>query len=135
MLPAPPGRRKIVLATSIAETSLTIEGVRIVVDSGLSRVPRYEPDIGVTRLETQRVRGPAPTSGAAAPGAPSRASATGCGRPAANGALAPFARPEILSADLSGFLLDLAAWGVSDPAKLAFLDPPPAPALARRARC
>ena len=53
--PAPPGRRKIVLATSIAETSLTIEGVRIVIDSGLSRVPRYEPDIGVTRLETQRV--------------------------------------------------------------------------------
>ena len=55
VLPAPPGRRKIVLATSIAETSLTIEGVRIVVDSGLARVPRYEPDIGVTRLETQRI--------------------------------------------------------------------------------
>ena len=54
MLPAPPGRRKIVLATSIAETSLTIEGVRIVIDSGLARVPRYEPDIGVTRLETKR---------------------------------------------------------------------------------
>src|SRR5207245_11193400 len=52
--PAPKGRRKVVLATSIAETSLTIEGVRIVVDSGLSRVPRYEPDIGLTRLETVR---------------------------------------------------------------------------------
>ena len=53
--PAPPGRRKVVLATSIAETSLTIEGVRIVVDCGLSRVPRYEPDVGLTRLETVRV--------------------------------------------------------------------------------
>ena len=53
--PAPPGRRKVVLATSIAETSLTIEGVRVVVDCGLARVPRYEPDVGVTRLETVRV--------------------------------------------------------------------------------
>src|SRR6185312_3080352 len=53
--PPPPGRRKIVLATSIAETSLTIEGVRVVIDSGLARVPRYEPDVGLTRLETVRV--------------------------------------------------------------------------------
>src|SRR4029077_16539621 len=53
--PSPPGRRKVVLATSIAETSLTIEGVRIVVDSGLARIPRYEPDVGLTRLETVRV--------------------------------------------------------------------------------
>src|SRR5207253_10101391 len=53
--PAPAGRRKVVLATSIAETSLTIDGVRIVIDSGLARVPRYEPDVGLTRLETVRV--------------------------------------------------------------------------------
>ena len=129
VLPAPPGRRKIALATSIAETSLTIEGVRIVIDSGLARVPRYEPDIGVTRLETQRV------SQAGADQRRGRAGRTEPGvcyrlwEVAANGALAPFARPEILSADLSGFVLDLAAWGVSDPAKLAFLDPPPAPAM------
>ena len=130
VLPAPAGRRKVTLATSIAETSLTIEGVRVVVDSGLSRVPRFEPDIGVTRLETLRV------SRAGADQRRGRAGRTEPGvcyrlwEAAADGALAPFARPEILSADLSGFLLDLAAWGVADPAKLAFLDPPPAPALA-----
>ncbi|HLJ72198.1 MAG TPA: ATP-dependent helicase HrpB [Roseiarcus sp.] len=127
--PSPQGRRKIVLATSIAETSLTIEGVRIVIDSGLSRVPHYEPDIGVTRLETERV------SRAGADQRRGRAGRTEPGvcyrlwEEAANGALVPFARPEILSADLSGFVLDLAAWGVADPSRLAFLDPPPAPAL------
>jgi ATP-dependent helicase HrpB len=129
VLPAPPGRRKVAIATSIAETSLTIEGVRIVIDSGLSRVPRYEPDIGVTRLETQRV------SKAGADQRRGRAGRTEPGvcyrlwEEAANGAFVPFAQPEILSADLSGFVLDLAAWGVADPAKLAFLDAPPAPAL------
>jgi ATP-dependent helicase HrpB len=128
--PAPPGRRKVALATSIAETSLTIEGVRIVIDSGLARVPRYEPDIGVTRLETQRV------SRAGADQRRGRAGRTEPGvcyrlwQAGANGAMAPFAQPEILSADLSGFLLDLAAWGVGDPAALRFLDAPPAPALA-----
>ena len=129
VLPARPGRRKVALATSIAETSLTIEGVRVVIDSGLARVPRYEPDIGVTRLETQRV------SKAGADQRRGRAGRTEPGvcyrlwEAGANGALAPFARPEILSADLSGFLLDLAAWGVADPSKLTFLDAPPAPAL------
>jgi ATP-dependent helicase HrpB len=127
--PARAGRRKVVLATSIAETSLTIEGVRIVIDSGLARVPRFEPDIGVTRLETQRV------SKASADQRRGRAGRTEPGicyrlwEAAANGALTPFAQPEILSADLSGFLLDLAAWGVVDPSALRFLDPPPAPAL------
>ncbi|HLW92196.1 MAG TPA: ATP-dependent helicase HrpB, partial [Roseiarcus sp.] len=128
--PSPPGRRKIVLATSIAETSLTIEGVRIVIDSGLSRVPRFEPDVGVTRLETQRV---------SRAGADQRRGRAGRNEPgvcyrlweeAANGALKPFAEPEILSADLSGFLLDCASWGVADPSTLALLDAPPAPALA-----
>lgn len=127
--PAPAGKRKIVLATSIAETSLTIEGVRIVIDSGLARVPRYEPDIGVTRLETVRV------SRAAADqrrGRAGRIEPGVCYRlwdEAATGALEPFARPEILDADLSGLLLDCGAWGVSDPALLKFLDAPPAPAL------
>jgi ATP-dependent helicase HrpB len=128
--PAPPGRRKIVLATSIAETSLTIEGVRVVVDSGLSRVPRYEPDVGLTRLETVRV------SGAAADQRRGRAGRTEPGvcyrlwDAPQTAALEPANRPEILAADLSGFLLDLADWGAGDPAKLDFLDPPPPPAVA-----
>ena len=127
--PAPPGQRKVVLATSIAETSLTIEGVRIVIDSGLARVPRYEPDIGFTRLETVRV------SRAAADQRRGRAGRTEPGicyrlwDEAQTGSLEAFARPEILAADLSGLVLDLAEWGVTDPDTLAFLDPPPRPAL------
>ena len=128
--PAPPGRRKVVLATSIAETSITIEGVRIVVDSGLARVPRYEPDVGLTRLETVRV------SRAAADQRRGRAGRTEPGiclrlwEEAQTAALEPYAKPEILSSDLSSFVLDLAQWGVADPAQLAFLDAPPKAALA-----
>jgi ATP-dependent helicase HrpB len=127
--PAPVGRRKIVLATSIAETSLTIEGVRIVIDSGLARVPRYEPDVGLTRLETVRV------SRAAADQRRGRAGRTEPGvcyrlwDEPQTAALDAADKPEILAADLSGFVLDLAHWGVRDPASLAFLDPPPAAAL------
>ncbi len=127
--PAPPGRRKIVLATSIAETSITIEGVRIVVDSGLARVPRYEPDVGLTRLETVRV------SRAAADQRRGRAGRTEPGicyrlwDEPQTAALEPYARPEILAADLSSFALDLAAWGAR-PEQLAFLDPPPRAAFA-----
>jgi ATP-dependent helicase HrpB len=129
---APPqkGRRKVVLATSIAETSLTIEGVRVVIDSGLARVPRYEPDVGLTRLETVRV------SRAAADQRRGRAGRTEPGvcyrlwDEPQTGSLEPYTQPEILSADLSSFLLDLAEWGAADPAKLAFLDPPPRAALA-----
>lgn len=126
--PAPPGRRKIVLATSIAETSLTIEGVRIVVDGGLARVPRFEPDTGLTRLETVRV------SRAAADQRRGRAGRTEPGicwrlwSEPQTAALDAFARPEILETDLSGLVLDLAGWGVADPSALAFLDPPPKPA-------
>ena len=128
--PAPPGRRKVVLATSIAETSLTIEGVRVVIDSGLARVPRYEPDVGLTRLETVRV------SRASADQRRGRAGRTQPGvcyrlwDEPQTAALEPAHQPEILAADLSSFVLDLASWGVADPASLAFLDPPPAPALA-----
>jgi ATP-dependent helicase HrpB len=117
------------LATAIAETSITIEGVRIVVDSGLARVPRFEPDVGVTRLETVRV------SRAAADqrrGRAGRIEPGICYRlwdEPQTASLEPFARPEILSADLSSFTLDLAAWG-STPEQLAFLDPPLRPALA-----
>lgn len=128
--PAPRGRRKVVLATSIAETSLTIEGVRVVVDCGLARVPRYEPDIGLTRLETVR---------AARAAVDQRRGRAGRTEPGVcyrlwdepqTASLEAYTRPEILSSDLSSLLLDLASWGVSDPSQLAFLDPPPAPALA-----
>jgi len=128
--PSPRGRRKVVLATSIAETSLTIDGVRIVIDSGLARVPVFEPDVGLTRLETVRV------SRAAADQRRGRAGRTEpgvCYRLWDEGQTAsfePFLRPEILSADLSSFVLDLAQWGIADPDQLTFLDSPPRPALA-----
>jgi ATP-dependent helicase HrpB len=127
--PAPKGCRKVVLATSIAETSLTIEGVRIVVDSGLARVPRYEPDIALTRLETVRA------SRAAVDQRRGRAGRTEPGicyrlwDEPQTASLPAYTQPEILSADLSSLLLDCAQWGVADPASLSFLDPPPGPAL------
>ncbi len=127
--PSPPGRRKVVLATSIAETSLTIEGVRVVVDTGLSRVPRYSPRTGMARLVTVRVsrasaeqrRGRA---GRLAPGI--------CYRLWSPGEKAGFlsrAVPEILESDLAPLALELAAAGIGDPSELSFLDPPPAGAL------
>jgi ATP-dependent helicase HrpB len=127
--PAPRGHRKVVLATSIAETSLTIEGVRIVVDSGLARVPRYEPDIGLTRLETVRASRAAVDQRRGRAGRVEPGSCYRLWDEPQTASLAPFTQPEILSADLSSLVLDLAQWGVSDPASLSFLDPPPAPAL------
>jgi len=127
--PSPAGRRKVVLATSIAETSITIEGVRVVIDSGLARVPRYEPDVGLTRLETVRV------SRAAADQRRGRAGRTEPGisyrlwDEPQTGSFEPYTRPEILSADLSSFALDLAQWGAADSGQLAFLDAPPQAAL------
>jgi ATP-dependent helicase HrpB len=127
--PAMPGRRKIVLATSIAETSITIEGVRIVIDSGLARVPRYEPELGLSRLETLRV------SRASADQRRGRAGRTEPGiairlwDEAQDQGLLPFNRPEILEADLTRFRLDCAGAGIVDPASLTLLDPPPKAAL------
>lgn len=127
--PAPPDVRKVVLATSIAETSLTIEGVRVVIDSGVARVPRYDPASGLTRLATVRV------SRAAADQRRGRAGRTEPGvayrlwDEAETRALPAFADPEILDADLSGLALDLARWGAKDGADLAFLDPPPSAAF------
>ncbi len=126
--PAAAGRRKVVLATSIAQTSLTIEGVRVVIDSGMARVPRFDPASGLTRLETVRV------SAAAADQRRGRAGRTQPGvcyrlwdEPETR-SLVPFDRPEILEADLTRVALDLAQWGASD--GLVFLDPPPASAMA-----
>ena len=126
--PAPKGRRKVVLATSIAETSLTIEGVRIVVDSGLRRGPAYDPATGLTVLETRRVSRAAAEqrrgrAGRIEPGVCYRLWSEG-----QSAALDAFDPPEMLAADLSGLALDLAGWGVADPGALAFLDPPPKPA-------
>ena len=128
--PAGKGTRKVVLATAIAETSLTIEGVRVVIDCGLSRVPRYEPEAGVTRLETVRV------SRASADQRRGRAGRTEPGvcyrlwDAPQDLALLPFTEPEIKAAGLAGLVLDCADWGAADPLTLSWLDPPSVAALA-----
>src|SRR3954462_6663618 len=127
--PAPKGSRKVVLATSIAETSLTIEGVRIVVDCGTARVPRYEPDIGLTRLETVRASRAAVDRRRGRAARPEPGLCSRVWDEPQTASLAAYTQPEILSADLSSLVLDMAQWGVSDPATLAFLNPPPVPAL------
>lgn len=123
--PAPPGRRKVVVATDIAETSLTIEGVRAVVDSGLTRLPRFDPRTGLSRLETVRISRDSADQrrGRAGRTAPGRCYRLWSEREHAG--LAPFRPPAILQAELAGFALDMAAWGVSDPSELALLDAPP----------
>ena len=128
--PAPSGRRKVVLATAIAETSITIDGVRVVVDSGLSRLPRYEPDTGLTRLETVRVSRASADQRAGRAGRTEPGVALRLWRAEQTASLPAFSPPEIVEADLSGLVLDCAAFGVADPAALSFLDPPPVGALA-----
>ena len=133
--PDPEGRRKIVLATSIAESSLTLDGIRVVVDSGLARRPRYDRGAGTTRLVTERA------SQAAATQRAGRAARQGPGvayrlwEEAATPGLPRFDPPEILEADLSQLVLDAAIWGVADPRDLRWLDAPPQAAVAEaRAR-
>lgn len=124
-----PGKRKVVLATSIAETSVTLEDVRIVVDSGLARRPRYDRGAGLTRLVTERA------SRAAAAQRAGRAARQGPGvairlwEEAATASLPAHDPAEILEADLSGLLLVCLLWGEADPERLPFLDPPPASGL------
>ena len=128
--PAPPGRRKIVLATSIAETSLTIEGVRVVIDSGLMRRPRFDPRTGMTRLVTSRVSQAAAEQrrGRAGRIEPGICFRLWSGQEQA--ALAAHTPPEVMDADLAPLALELACWGARDPLALAWLDPPPAAAFA-----
>ena len=128
--PAPPGRRKVVLATSIAETSLTIEGIRVVIDGGLMRAPRYDPTSGMTRLITLRVSQASAKqrSGRAGRLEPGVAYRLWPAREETQ--LAPFNAPEILQADLAPLALALAQWGARDPRELGFLDPPPDAAYA-----
>ncbi len=123
--PAPKGTRKIVLATSIAETSITIDGVRIVIDSGLQRLPVFEASTGITRLETVRVSRASADQRAGRAGRTEPGIAIRLWHAGQTAALAAFTPPQILASDLSGLLLDMAHWGVSDPAALAFIDPPP----------
>jgi len=128
--PAAPGRRKVVLATSVAETSLTIEGVRVVIDGGLSRVPRFEPSSGLTRLATVRV---SRSSAEQRRGRAGRTAPGVCYRlwdEEQTRGLVPHQRPEILEADLTAFALDLARWGARSTDGLALLDQPPAGAFA-----
>ncbi|WP_375403554.1 ATP-dependent helicase HrpB [uncultured Sphingomonas sp.] len=128
--PSGKARRKLVLATSIAETSLTLDGIRVVVDSGLARRPRYDRSAGMTRLVTERA------SQAAAVQRAGRAARQGSGvayrlwEEAATAGLPRFDPPEILEADLSALTLATAIWGVADPRDLRWLDPPPAAAVA-----
>ncbi|MDQ0137874.1 ATP-dependent helicase HrpB [Neorhizobium galegae] len=127
--PAPAGQRKIVLATSIAETSITIDGVRIVIDSGQQRLPVFEPSTGITRLETVRVSRASADQRAGRAGRTEPGIAMRLWHPGQTAALQAFTPPQILASDLSGLVLDLAHWGVQDPKGLAFLDPPPGPAF------
>jgi ATP-dependent helicase HrpB len=122
--PAPEGRRKVIIATAIAETSITIDGIRVVIDSGLMRKPKFFPGTGMSRLETL------PVSKASADQRRGRAGRTAPGTcyrlwtEHEHRFLKPFSKPEILSADLSGLVLELAAWGAADPAELKWLDIP-----------
>ena len=130
-LAAPPaGKRKLVLATSIAETSITLEDVRIVVDSGLARRPRYDRGAGLTRLVTERASRAAVTQRAGRAARQAPGVAIRLWEEAATASLAAHDPPEILEADLSSLLLTCLLWGEQDPARLPFLDPPPAAALA-----
>jgi ATP-dependent helicase HrpB len=124
--PSPDGARKIVLATAIAETSLTIEGVRIVVDGGLMRVPDFSPRTGMARLVTTPVTR---DSADQRRGRAGRTSPGVCYRiwtESSEAGLVPHRSPEILQADLAPVALELAAWGVASPDRLRWLDPPPA---------
>lgn len=129
--PSPPGERKVVLATTIAETSLTIDGIGAVIDCGFKRVPRFDPASGMTALETVRV------SLASADQRRGRAGRLGPGvgyrlwPEAESRALKPHDEPEILVADLAPLVLELAAWGVTEPKSLPWLDPPPAAPFAQ----
>jgi ATP-dependent helicase HrpB len=125
----PAGRRRVVLATSIAETSLTVPGIRIVVDGGFRRTPRLDPATGLTRLSTVRISRAAAEQRAGRAGREAPGVAIRVWSKALHRGLPAFDRPEILEAELSGLVLECAAWG-TPPADLAFQDRPPAGALA-----
>ncbi|MFZ4688254.1 MAG: ATP-dependent helicase HrpB [Polymorphobacter sp.] len=128
--PAPAGRRKVVLATSIAETSITIDGVRVIVDSGLSRRPRFDRAVGLTRLVTERASQAAVTQRAGRAGRTAPGVAVRLWEAGETAGRLRFDPPEMLESDLTGLVLECARWGVADPRQLRWLDPPPAAAVA-----
>jgi ATP-dependent helicase HrpB len=123
--PAADGRRKVVLATPVAESSITIDGVRIVIDSGLVRQPVYEPSTGITRLETIRASQASADQRAGRAGRTAPGIAVRLWRAEQTKALPAFSTPQVLASDLSAMVLDCLAWGVRDPRDLRFIDPPP----------
>ncbi len=129
LAPPPPGKRKLVLATSIAESSVTLEDVRIVVDSGLARRPRYDRGAGLTRLVTERASRAAVTQRAGRAARQAPGVAIRLWEEAATASLPAHDPPEVLEADLSSLLLTSLLWGEPDPVRLPFLDAPPAPAI------
>ena len=129
LAPPPVGKRKLVLASAIAETSLTIDGARIVVDSGLARRPRYDRGAGLTRLVTERASRAAVTQRAGRAARQAPGIAIRLWEEAATGSLPAQDPPEILEADLSALVLSCLLWGEADPTRLPFLDPPPVVAL------
>ena len=134
LAPPPAGNRKLVLASAIAETSLTLDDVRIVVDSGLARRPRYDRGAGLTRLVTERASRAAVTQRAGRAARQGPGIAIRLWEEAATGSLPAQDPPEILEADLSALLLACLTWGEGDPTRLPFLDPPPPAALAEARR-
>lgn len=129
LAPSPPGRRRVVLSTDIAETSLTVDGVRIVVDSGLAREPRFDPRSGMTRLTTVATSRASAEQRAGRAGRTEPGSAYRLWSKLEHGTRARHRSPEMLQSDLAGFALELAAWGGAD--DLHFIDTPPAGALAQ----
>lgn len=123
--PAPVGRRKVVLATNVAETSITIDGITVVVDSGLERTPRFNPRTGMSRLETVRITRASADQRAGRAGRTGPGIAIRCWSMAEHAGLIPHTRAAILDADLAPLALDLAVAGFPDPAELPWLDPPP----------
>lgn len=131
IVPDPQGRRKVVLATSIAETSLTIEGVSIVIDSGYSRVPRFDPRSGMTRLETIRVTRDAADQRAGRAGRLGPGTCYRLWSQAAHTNLVANRNPEILDADLAPLMLELAQWGIRNVNDLTWITPPPPGAISQ----
>ncbi len=131
ILPPPTGWRKVVLSTNIAETSLTIEGIRIVLDSGLMRVPRFDVKSGMSRLTTIPISQQSAEQRRGRAGRLESGLCVRCWPEASQGTLSPRTRPEILNADLMSFALELGIWGIHDPMELFWLDPPPAGAFAQ----
>ncbi|QNF35603.1 ATP-dependent helicase HrpB [Adhaeribacter swui] len=129
IMPDRQGKRKVVLATSIAETSLTIEGVSVVVDCGFGKTSRFDPNSGLSRLETVRISKDAADQRAGRAGRLGPGTAYRLWTEATHARLAPHRTPEILEADLASLVLDMASWGIMDVNQLTWLSPPPKAAL------